>query len=408
MEQWCIRKTYGVEKMWQSYLVSRALNETDPEVGRYMDIRQIAREYCQETEADYQSTVDSLCWLALEQGAAYPGHKEGWDGWSNRHVETSNVGLNLLSAAAYFDHLPLAKRLLSEGYCPTSDDLLFPSPMQLAAWAGNISMLKLFQEHLPEFEDIPPRHEDDKFDHWRGKTGPGSIKGAALRGDMDMIRLAIYPPSRSDPTSTDFSGQPHGHLDTEARPNINLWACVCESKTWEMFQYLDAFFKESHLVAAPAQVLRRYTELGNLEIVKQLLDAGVDIHGGGKLNRNPLTVAARFCHEDIVDLLLQRGADPNYTLGQQRGPPLGAAASAGSLSIVRKLLDHGAGLEETDSWPLRHAVRLEHTAMVELLIERNPIGCAKDKSEIIRMALKDGLESMAQLLEEKCPELPSQ
>jgi len=400
MELWYIRKHHGAEKLWQSYLAYRVQNETDPAVGRFVEIHQLAKDFCHETEAKFEATVNALCWLALERGTCYPGYQWGWKR-GYRSDEGANPGLNLLSAAAYFGCIPLARRLLSDGHCPTADNDLFPSPIQLAAWVGNGDMLGLFQEHLPEFEEIPPRYDhDDKA--WRGKIGPGSIKGSALRGDMSMIHLAVYPPSRSTPDNTDFSGQRFGHVDPNSKPGSDLQAALYCAKTWEAFQYIDAFFKESIIRSGldTTLLLARYAELGNVEIVQQLLDAGADIHGGTTTNCNPLVIAARYCQEDVVNLLLECGADPNNSDMQQRGSPLTAAAAGGSMAIVRKLLDHGAKVVEEDYWPLYHAVRLEHTAMVELLLDLN-IGSAKSWSLVLSKALDDGLESMAQLLQQR-------
>lgn len=405
MELWYIRKHHGADKLWQSFLAYRVQNETDPGVGRFVEIRQVAEDLCRQTEAEYEATVNALCWLALERGTCYPGYQEGWKSSSYRANEAPNPGLNLLSAAAYFGYISLARRLLSDGHCPTADNDLFPSPMQLAAWAGNADMLRLFQEHLPEFEEITPRYDfNDRT--WRGKTGPGSIKGAVLRGDMNMIRLAVYPPSRSTPDDTNFSGQPFGQVDPGSKRGSDLQAALYFAKTWEAFQYIDAFFKESILLSDTSLLLARNAELGNVEMVQQLLDAGADIHGGERLNRNPLVIAARYCQEDVVDLLLERGADPNNQHMQQRGSPLCAAAAGGSMAIVRKLLDRGANVGEDDWWPLSHAVRLEHTAMVELLLDLN-IGSAGSRSRVLGEALNNGLESMGQLLQQRGISLPS-
>jgi ankyrin repeat protein len=400
MELWYIRKNYGADKFWHSYLAYRVQNETDPEVGRFVEIRKVAEDICRQTEAEYDATANTLCWLALERGTCYPGYQWGWKSSSYRADEASNPGLNLLSAAAYLGYIPLAKRLLSDGHCPTADNDLFPSPMQLAAWAGNADMLRLFQEHLPEFEEIPPRFDfDDRT--WRGKTGPGSIKGAVLRGDMDKVCLAVYPPSRSTPDNMDFSGQPFGHVDPQSKPGSDLEAALYSVQTWEAFQYIDAFFKDSILLSDSSLLLARYAELGNVEMVQKLLDAGADIHGGPRTNRNPLVIAARYWQEDVVDLLLERGIDPHNSDMQQRGSPLVAAASGGSMAIVRKLLDAcGTNVKHDDYWPLHHAVRLEHTAMVELLLELN-IGSARSQSLVLGMALSNGLESMAQLLQQR-------
>lgn len=404
MELWQIRKHYGADKFWQCYLAYRIRNETNPEVGRFVEIRQLVENLCCQTEAEYEATVDALSWLVLERGTCCPRYRDCWRSMDRGNKpEAPNPGLNLLSAAAYFGYLPLAKRLISDGHCPTSDNDLFPPPIQLAAWTGNTDMLRLFQEHLPEFEEIkPPRWGQT----WRGKTGPGSIKGAVLHGDMDLIRLAIYPPSRSIPHNTDFCGQPFGHVNPESEPGYSLRGALYNVKSWETFKYLDSFFEASILTSetSASLLLARYSELGNVEIVRQLLEAGADIHGGKRHNCNPLHIAVRYCQEDVVNLLLERGADPSCHDLQQRGNPLTAAARGGSLAIVRKLLDHGGKL--LDWWPLSHAVRLEHTAMVELLLDHD-IDADSSRSIVLKEAISAGLESMVQLLQQRGVALPS-
>jgi len=393
MKHWWIRKYYGAEKLWQSYLVYRVQNETDSGVGRFVELRKVAEDLCRQTNAEYTATIDDLCWLALERGSYYPGHRAGWIAYGNRRDELPNHGLNLLSAAAYFNYIPLASRLLSEGHCPTADNRLLPPPIQLATWAGNIDMLILFQEHLPEFEEIPPRYEGDPKP-WRSKIGPGSIKGAAYRGDMNMLRLAIYPPSRSNANTNDICGQKFGQVDPKSHLGSHLQYALYSVKTVEVFQYIDSFFQDSVLLSNSVFLLARYAELGNIEMVRYLLDTGIDIHAGkNRLNENPLHIAIRNCHEDIVDLLLERGADPNNGKSQQRGLPIYAAVDSGSITMVKKILDAGANGYENDWHFLHYAVLHENKAMLELLIESNP---GREGSWLykLRKALDEGPESM--------------
>ena len=52
---------------------------------------------------------------------------------------------------------------------------------------------------------------------------------------------------------------------------------------------------------------------GNIEVVKQHLDAGTDVDAkdGFGLGRTPLHFAAREGHKKIVELLIDKGADMN-------------------------------------------------------------------------------------------------
>jgi len=104
------------------------------------------------------------------------------------------------------------------------------------------------------------------------------------------------------------------------------------------------------------------------EVVELLLEAGaqVDFHSActiGKIDAiaadvdvdqlsgdgfRPLALAAAFGHNDVVALLLQRGADPNLTspaLGDV--PPLQAAVFGRNLGAIKLLVEGGAKVDGT-------------------------------------------------------------
>ncbi|KAH7403709.1 ankyrin repeat-containing domain protein [Cadophora sp. MPI-SDFR-AT-0126] len=406
MEDWYIRHRHGLEKFWHAYLVYRVHNETDPNKGGFVAVRQIAEQICEQTETEHETVVSELCWLALERGTTAPGFPEGW-GWSEPSDKTRNAGSSLLSAAAYLGHIGVARQLLSEGLCPVAKGPLFPSPMQLAAYAGNSDILRLFQEHLPDFEDTrPPGVTFPRT--WRGKTGPGSIKGAMMRGDIDILRLAICPPSLGLLQNTNFCGLQFGHVEPKCPPGIDLEKGLYHAKTLEAFQYVESFFGEScALSSRSSALLAHYAELGNIEIVGYLLDGGAKIDGGTFTNQNPLTIACRNCHGDIVDLLLQRGADPSYKRLQWLTCPLYAATSGGSIYIVRRLLARGATYAAVNWEPISAALQLEHTAMVELILEFREWS-ERELRSMARVQSAKGLESMASLLLSKIEASPVQ
>ncbi|KAH7403711.1 ankyrin repeat-containing domain protein [Cadophora sp. MPI-SDFR-AT-0126] len=379
-------------------MMYRVQNEKHPGRNRFFELRQVTERFCQDTRADYTATLDALCWLALERGSSAPGCYEGW-GCHNPEDRVQNPGLNLMSAATYLGNIKLVRELLKEGHCPTMDNFLFPSPLQLAAWTGNRDMLQLLQEYLPEYEEVLPRGSR-WWRNWRAKVGPGSIRGAAMRGDMDILRLAIYPPSRSSQDNTSFEKQPYGDVDPLSKTGSDLHDALYCAKNWDVFQYIDSFFRKSALSSEreSAALLARYTELGNTEMVRHLLDTGVDINAGVDMrNYNPLMIASRYGHEAVVDLLLERGAEAEYSKLQRGVCPLRAATSAGSIYIVRKLLAHGASYASFRWEPILIALQLEHTALVELILDRGR-WTEEQLRAMARRQRDNGMESMASFL----------
>jgi len=87
---------------------------------------------------------------------------------------------------------------------------------------------------------------------------------------------------------------------------------------------------------------------GHLDTARYLADNGADIHavatnGSGY---NALTAAVTAGHTEIVKYLLERGLDSNYLYGPGYSPLLAAAAN-GHLEIVKLLLAHGADSSAT-------------------------------------------------------------
>lgn len=362
------------------------------------------------------ATIDTLCWLALERGAGQPGIRDQWDTSRERGLPREAIkhypGLSLLSAATYLHHVTLVKELLAEGHCPTARDDLFPSAMHLAAWAGHADLLELFQEQLPEFQRTGSYPQQ-----WRGKVGRGSLLGAAQRGDMGMVRLAAYPPSRAAASSpekaTDFVDTRHGEVALESPLGTYLYNAASQTSSWEVRQYIMGFLSKNfggflNKDDPFEDNLIFHAKSGNLEMVRHLLDAGADVHGGKGYGGSPLFHAVRACHEDVVDLLLERGAHPNRYGQSTYGTALSAAAGTGSMHMFRKLLDHGAKIDDWDHLTIMRAVDLEHAALVELTIDLGagaggPWACWPD---VLQKATDEGLESMVDVLKRRGIRLP--
>ncbi|KAL2014073.1 hypothetical protein VTN00DRAFT_1598 [Thermoascus crustaceus] len=110
---------------------------------------------------------------------------------------------------------------------------------------------------------------------------------------------------------------------------------------------------------------------GHLEIVRLLLDHGADIEAktfwmGKAEGGNALQAAARNGYIDIMELLLQRGADPEvYDESDGEAPLL----LAGDARTVQLLLKHGANANvqdmETGRTALHNCVRYDWSAETE-------------------------------------------
>ena len=108
-------------------------------------------------------------------------------------------------------------------------------------------------------------------------------------------------------------------------------------KVWQLVQSkspLDIIDEESGLTP-----LALAAELGLSEIVRTLLEAGVDPNHGG--NTSPLESAVLEGDPEIVKMLILNGADVNRRVGEGF-TPLMTAAVAGDFEISRLLLEAGA------------------------------------------------------------------
>ncbi len=91
--------------------------------------------------------------------------------------------------------------------------------------------------------------------------------------------------------------------------------------------------------------LHEAASFGSVEIVQALLDAGADpldaMNGGFGLGYNALGFAIAAGHADVVRLLLDAGAEPDQ-MGDTEETPLGLARSLHLDAIAAMLVDAGA------------------------------------------------------------------
>ena len=86
---------------------------------------------------------------------------------------------------------------------------------------------------------------------------------------------------------------------------------------------------------------------GNLDLVVQLLDAGVKPDAGHFTGYTALGLAVNRGHESVVRALLERNADPDQSISSGDDvAPLMIAVVWNRLEMVSLLLRHGCSLEK--------------------------------------------------------------
>jgi len=111
---------------------------------------------------------------------------------------------------------------------------------------------------------------------------------------------------------------------------------------------------------------------GDLEQVKELVQAGANPSAKVEGDGSPLIGAARSRRLEITQFLLDQGADPNGTV-EGDGSPLICAAQAGSLKTVAMLVERGADVNlavEGDENPLMNAAEGGYLEIVQYLVTR--------------------------------------
>lgn len=114
---------------------------------------------------------------------------------------------------------------------------------------------------------------------------------------------------------------------------------------------------------------------GHPDTARYLADKGADIHAAASngTGYNALTAAVTAGHTEIVKWLLERGLDANYCYGPGYTPLLAAAAN-GHLDVVKLLLAHGADPRATaddGKSALTIATERNHTHVADFLRTRS-------------------------------------
>ncbi|KAA8652505.1 hypothetical protein EYZ11_007679 [Aspergillus tanneri] len=132
-------------------------------------------------------------------------------------------------------------------------------------------------------------------------------------------------------------------------------------------------------VSRSSALLALATKANFVDIVRLLVDAGVDINYQDEQGETALHVAARFNHHQCTKILLEgndeQKADTELAEQTYSWTPLFIACVDGALSVVELLIEAGADLEKLDSsgWTAKeHAALRGHLDIARCLAEVTP------------------------------------
>jgi ankyrin repeat protein len=146
------------------------------------------------------------------------------------------------------------------------------------------------------------------------------------------------------------------------------------------------------------------------ELVRVLLDGGVDPNRLGPEGSTPLNDACLKGERDIVSLLIAHGAKVGIR-NESGATPLHDAALGGNPEVVKILLDHGADInardEESGASPLFYAASWGRVEAVELLLRRGAdLGLPNRKGQSpLDAARENDHKDVADLLRRHMPQV---
>jgi ankyrin repeat protein len=219
----------------------------------------------------------------------------------------SDSGMTPLHHAAYRENNEVIELLIAKGASVNAQDVAGRTPLNVAIRYKRTKSADLLRKH------------GGKTSNWL--NADDSIHSAASAGHIEAVKQ---------------------HLANGVDVN---------AKTKSGFTPLDTAIRRNH--PETADLLRTHggksgaeysihvaAELGNIEAVKEHLNAGIDVDARDQADKTPLPHAAYWGHKEIVELLISKGANVNAR--DKRGStPLNWANENRQTEIADLIRNHG-------------------------------------------------------------------
>nr|XP_036584983.1 multiple ankyrin repeats single kh domain-containing protein [Colletotrichum truncatum]KAF6794751.1 multiple ankyrin repeats single kh domain-containing protein [Colletotrichum truncatum] len=319
---------------------------------------------------------------------------------ANANAIAEDIG-PVMNAAISSGNPDAVKLLVEKNVSLAVEDDNIDSPLALAGLHADSSMFEYLTRTYAD--KLPPKEFDKAF-----------VK-AAMSGRVDVFnKLLSYPHSQECFQEALEAAVEEENWDIvlillAQRQNLDCNNLFLQAATTAEHQdkVLEAVWKYTNGNISKETLnnsLYKATDLEKESTVKLLLETfKVDPNATGEEFGTALTAAAYDGTLDIVNLLLDKGADIN----SPHGWALQAAAAEGHYDVVQELLDRGAdvnALTENENFPqgtaLQAACESGKVEIVTLLIEHNAnpdLGAGEDTCPIMAAAMR-GEQTILELL----------
>nr|XP_020476967.1 ankyrin repeat domain-containing protein 50-like [Monopterus albus]XP_020476968.1 ankyrin repeat domain-containing protein 50-like [Monopterus albus]XP_020476969.1 ankyrin repeat domain-containing protein 50-like [Monopterus albus]XP_020476970.1 ankyrin repeat domain-containing protein 50-like [Monopterus albus]XP_020476971.1 ankyrin repeat domain-containing protein 50-like [Monopterus albus] len=318
----------------------------------------------------------------------------------------STDGQTLLASAAHEGSANVVELLLTHGSDALISDHLGQTPLTLASRQGHVNMLSVLLEWAQSKE---PEKAVQMMEHVDNE-GWTALRSAAWGGHSEAVRLLLD-------AGADVDG-----CDSEGRTALRAAAWGGHEEI--VLTLLDYGAQVDKADSKGRTPLIAAAYMGHHEAVEILLDHNAEVNLADGDGRTALSVAA-LCvptaagvkgYGEVASLLLERGADPGHRDNDGMTPLL-LAAYEGNDDVVELLLEAGADVDETAGLdgsvpaaaavtPLLAAAAMGHMKTVSRLLfwgaAVDAIDCegrtalclaaARGSVEVVRTLLERGLD----------------
>ena len=246
--------------------------------------------------------------------------------------------------AARIGHLEVMKRLVEGGQDVNQRDRRERTPLMYAAGEGHTDCVEYLLQNGAQLD----------LKGWWGET---ALHLAAERGCLEVMKRLVG------------AGQDVNQRDGKE------WTTLMEAAEKGHTDCVEYLIKNgAHFNMFDA------AQIGMLDWLKRLVDAGQDVNQRDRKERTPLMCAAEKGHTDCVEYLIQNGAQ--LDLKEDGLTALHLAALEGHLEVMKRLLEAGQDVNQrgrSERTPLMWAANYDRADCVEYLLQNGAQLDLKDK-----------------------------